>query len=65
MYYYPDRQWYSSFAGAYDFLDQGERVLDDRALWHYIATGVTPAMSTPRVGTGSVYPAAARDSQGN
>jgi hypothetical protein len=33
--------------------------------WHYIATGVTPAMSTPKVGTGSVYPMAARDSDGN
>jgi hypothetical protein len=65
VYYYPDRHWYSSFAGTYDFMDNGEMVLDNRVLWHYIATGVTPAMATPAVGTGSVYPTAAKDSEGN
>ena len=65
VYYYPDRQWFASFAGASDFMDNGEMVLDNRVLWHYIATGVTPAMATPKVGTGSVYPTAARDSKGN
>ena len=64
-YYYPDRQWYSSFAGAYDFMDNGAMMLDNRVMWHYIATGVTPAMATPKVGTGSVYPTVARDSEGN
>ena len=65
VFYYPDRQWFSSFAGDYDFMNNGEMVLDDRTRWHYIATGVTPAMAMPKVGTGSVYPAAARDSKGN
>ncbi len=65
VYYYKDRQWYSSFAGAYDFIDNGAMMLDNRVLWHYIATGVTPAMATPKVGTGSVYPTLARDSEGN
>ena len=65
VYYYPDRQWYASFAGAHDFMDNGEMVLDNRILWHYIATGVTPAMATPRVGTGSVYPMTVRDADGN
>ena len=65
VYYYPDRQWYSSFAGSSDFMDNGEMVLDNRVLWHFIATGVTPAMATPAVGTGSVYPTAAKDSAGN
>jgi len=65
VYYYPDRQWYSSFAGDYTFIDNGAMNLDNRVLWHYIATGVTPAMSTPKVGTGSVYPTAVRDSDGN
>jgi hypothetical protein len=64
-YYYPDRQWYSSFAGAYDFMDDGVMMLDSRVMWHYIATGVTPAMATPPVGAGSVYPTVARDSKGN
>ena len=65
VYYYPDRQWFASFAGASDFMDNGEMVLDNRVLWHFIATGVTPAMATPAVGTGSVYPTAARDANGN
>ena len=65
VFYYPDRHWFASFAGASDFMDNGEMVLDNRVLWHYIATGVTPAMATPKVGTGSVYPTAARDSKGN
>ncbi len=64
-YYYPDRQWYASFAGTYDFMDGGAMSLDNRVLWHYIATGVTPAMATPKVGTGSVYPMTVRDSDGN
>ena len=64
-YYYPDRQWYASFAGTYDFMDGGAMSLDNRVLWHYIATGVTPAMATPKVGTGSVYPMTVRDSEGN
>ena len=64
-YYFSDRQWYSSFAGSYDFMDNGAMMLDNRAMWHYIATGVTPAMSTPKVGTGSVYPTAASDSRGD
>ena len=65
IYYYPDRHWYPSFAGSYDFMNNGEMVLDDRVLWHYIATGVSPAMATPKVGTGSVYPMTVRDSKGN
>ena len=65
VYYYPDRKWYSSFAGSYDFMKDGAMMLDHRVLWHYIATGVTPAMATPKVGTGSVYPTVARDSEGS
>ncbi len=64
IYYYPDRQWYASFAGTHDFIENGVLDSDKRVLWLYIATGVTPAMSTPKVGTGSVYPMAARDSHG-
>lgn len=65
VFYYPDRQWFASFAGSYDFMDNGQMNLDNRVLWHYIATGVSPAMATPAVGTGSVYPTVARDSDGN
>jgi hypothetical protein len=65
IYYYPDRQWFASFAGTHDFIDNGALDSDKRVLWLYNATGVTPAMSTPQPGTGSVYPMANRDSEGN
>jgi hypothetical protein len=65
VYYYPDRQWFASFAGPYDFIENGALNSDKRVMWFYNATGVTPAMSTPQVGTGSVYPTVARDSKGN
>ena len=65
VYYYPDRQWFSVFGDAYDFMDKGEMVLDNRTLWHYIATGVTPAMAKPAVGTGSIYAQSVRDSKGD
>jgi hypothetical protein len=55
LYYYPDRRWYTSFTGGHDFMDNGEMVLDDRIIMHYVATGITPAMVTPKVGTGSSY----------
>lgn len=65
VYYYPDRRWFASFAGTYDFLDDGALDSDKRVLWHYSATGVTPAMSTPKPGTGSVYPMTNRDADGD
>jgi hypothetical protein len=65
IYYFPDRQWFASFASTYDFIDNGALDSDKRGLWLYNATGVTPAMSTPKAGTGSVYPMACRDSEGN
>lgn len=38
VYFYPDRKWTSAFAGgSYEFLDNGERVLDDRIFFHYYA----------------------------
>ncbi|WP_298534699.1 DUF1254 domain-containing protein [uncultured Algibacter sp.] len=65
-YFYEDRQWYSSFAGGvHDFINNGEMVLDDRIMFHYMATGITPAMAAPAVGTGSVYAFTAHDSKAN
>lgn len=65
-YFYEDRQWYSSFAGGvHDFINNGEMVLDDRIMFHYMATGITPAMAAPVVGTGSVYAFTAHDSKAN
>lgn len=64
-FYYTDRQWYSPFGGSYEFMDNGEMVLNDRVMFHYGATGITPAMATPKVGTGSVYAFTPADSDGN
>jgi hypothetical protein len=66
VYYYPDRKWFTSFAGgSYEFLKQpGVRNLDGRVLFHYYATGITPAMAMKIVGVGSQYAAATTDSKG-
>ena len=65
VFFYPDRKWSSPFAGmSSEFVDNGERVLDDRIFFHYLATGITPAMAAPKVGSGSVYGFTAQDSKG-
>jgi hypothetical protein len=66
-YFYPDRKWNSMFTGGgnYAFYDNGERMLDDRIFMHYYATGITPAMTAPKVGQGSVYAIAAQDVNGD
>ena len=64
-YLYSDRQWFSPFAGgSHAFMNNGELVLDDRVMFHYYATGITPAMAKPKVGTGSAYALTAQDSEG-
>jgi hypothetical protein len=63
--FYPDRQWGTGFVGgSYEFLNNGERMLDARTLLHYYATGITPAMAFSKPGTGSAYAYATRDSMG-
>jgi hypothetical protein len=65
VFFFEDRKWTSPFAGgSYEFLDNGERVLDDRTFFHYLATGITPAMASAVVGKGSAYAHAAMDSKG-
>jgi hypothetical protein len=65
VFFYEDRKWTSPFAGgSHEFFDKGERVLDDRTFFHYLATGITPAMASSAVGKGSAYAAAAMDSKG-
>jgi hypothetical protein len=66
VYFYPDRQWYSPLAsGSHEFLDKnGARALDDRIGMHFYATGITPFMTKPQVGSGSVYEIAATDTDG-
>jgi hypothetical protein len=63
---YPDRQWLTPFVGgSYQFLDGAERLLDARTLFFYDATGITPAMSEAKPGTGSAYALAFRDASGS
>jgi hypothetical protein len=65
VYFYPDRKWNSPFAGgSSEFKNNGELVLDDRIFFHYVATGITPAMAAPKVGTGSAYGFATQDANG-
>jgi hypothetical protein len=66
VYYFQDRQWFTNFpGGSYEFLTQpGVRNLDGRVLFHYYATGITPAMAMKMVGIGSQYAAATTDSAG-
>ncbi|MGF6309997.1 hypothetical protein ABIB82_003378 [Bradyrhizobium sp. i1.8.4] len=63
--FYPDRQWNNGFIGnSYQFLDNGERMLDARTMFHYAATGITPAMADAKPGTGSAYAFTVRDATG-
>jgi hypothetical protein len=63
--FYPDRQWSTTFVGgSYAFLNDGERMLDARTMFHYYATGITPAMAFSKPGTGSAYALTGRDSMG-
>jgi hypothetical protein len=63
--FYPDRQWGTGFVGgSYAFLNNGERMLDARTLFHYFATGITPAMAFAKPGSGSAYAFATRDAKG-
>ena len=65
-YLYPgERVWTNPFIqGRYDFLLDGERLLDSRIYMHFYATGITPAMAVKNVGKGSQYAIAYLDEQG-
>ena len=62
---YSDRQWFTPFVGgSYRFVDGAERLLDARAMFFYYATGITPAMTESKPGTGSAYAISVRDANG-
>jgi hypothetical protein len=67
VFFYPGkRQWYSPLAGgSHEFMNEGELVQNDRTMMLYFATGITPSMVLPKVGTGSVYEITTRDAEGN
>lgn len=65
VFIYPDRKWVTPFVGgSYQFLNGAERLLDARAMFFYYATGITPAMSMAKPGSGSAYAGTFRDSTG-
>lgn len=64
-YYYPGSAWRLAFVGGYKFEEGGARMLDAYAGFFFYATGVTPAMDSKMVGSGSQYMAAFVDSKGN
>ncbi len=66
VFFYKDRQWNSPFQRqSHAFLENGARMLDDRTFFFYYATGITPAMTSPPVGTGSVYEIGTKDVNGD
>lgn len=68
VYFYPDddRTWFSAFAvGSHVFQVDNWLHHDARSMFHYNATGITPAMAVAMPGIGSQYAAAACDSEGN
>jgi len=64
--YYPgEGSWKRAFVGGnYEFLDNGARLLDARAVFHYRCTVITPAIVAEVVGVGSQYFHTAEDSTG-
>jgi len=64
--YYRDRQWSKVFVGdSYQFLSGAKRLLDARSMFFYYATGITPAMSYSKPGTGSAYALSFREAKGD
>ncbi|MEJ2284170.1 MAG: DUF1254 domain-containing protein [Desulfobacterales bacterium] len=62
---YTDRQWWTPFVGgSYQFLNGAERLLDARMMFFFYATGITPAMTESKPGTGSAYAITVRDAKG-
>jgi hypothetical protein len=62
---YPDSGWeHPWIGGSHEFLSNGARLIDARCRFHMYATGITPAMVTPKVGSGTQYIAGMRDSEG-
>ena len=65
-YFSPDSAWKKVFVGGnHEFLRNGARMLDARTLFHFYATGITPAMAVKMpAGVGSQYAVAFVDAQG-
>jgi len=67
FYYYPgESYWGNPFVGnSHEWLHNGASLLDERTMFHFYATGITPAMTAAPVGKGSQYAMCYLDSEGN
>lgn len=68
FYYYPGGSYWGTpfVGGSYLFDDEnGARILDARAMFHFYATGITPAMTQAPVGSGSQYAMLYLDANGD
>ena len=66
VYIFEGASWKSAFVGgSYEFLANGARMLDFRALMHYVGTGITPAMTHAAPGIGSQYAYTVDDANGD
>ena len=62
---YPNSGWEHPWIGnSSTFEKDGVSLIDARTRFHMYATGITPAMVTPKVGSGTQYIAGMRDSKG-
>jgi hypothetical protein len=62
---FKNRAWITAFiGGSHEFVRDGVRLVDGRSMFHYYATGITPAMAAKMVGIGSQYGGAMVDSKG-
>ena len=62
---YEGSAWYTPFVGgSHEYLRNGARLLDARAMYFYLATMSSPAMLVEREGVGSQYALAVTDSKG-
>ena len=65
VYIFDNASWKTAFVGgSYEFLVNGARMLDYRALMHYVGTGITPAMTHAAPGIGSQYAYTVEDANG-
>lgn len=63
---YDDRHWFTPLISGHEFKDeQGVISVDERATFHFMATGITPDMVANTVGKGSAYLLATRDADDN
>ncbi|WP_040896789.1 DUF1254 domain-containing protein [Xenococcus sp. PCC 7305] len=67
FYFYPgESNWLNPFpGGSYEWVNEGAKLLDARAGFHYYATGITPAMAKEIIGKGSKYAYTYLDADGN